>query len=86
MNILLETSFIEIDTGHWEEIMEKREDLKAAIKKLSPQATKAKMDLHDLAEDLPIGWEKIPALAEEAYLAYRDLFAARERLATLPGD
>jgi Uncharacterized conserved small protein containing a coiled-coil domain len=35
------------------------EDLKAGLKKLNARATQAKMDLHDLSEDLPTGWEKI---------------------------
>jgi len=36
------------------------ESIKAEIKKLNGQATQLKMDLHDLSEDLTIGWEKIP--------------------------
>ena len=35
------------------------EDTKAKLKKLNAQATALKMDLHDLAEDLPTGWERI---------------------------
>lgn len=87
MNILMEYSSheVEVDCVHWEEIMSQPENLKATIKKLSSRATKAKMDLHDLAEDLPIGWEKIPDVAQEAYEAYRDLIAARELLAITPG-
>ena len=49
------------------------------------RATQAKMDLHDLAEDLPIGWENILELANRTYAAYRDLTAARARLASFPG-
>jgi len=36
------------------------ETLKAEIKKLSAKATQAKMDLHDLSEELPLQWETIP--------------------------
>ena len=66
--------------------MENTEDLKTEIKKLNAKATKAKMDLHDLAEDLPIGWENILQLATDTYAAYRDLTAAKERLSTLPRE
>jgi len=58
------------------------EALKAQIKKLNAQATGLKMDLHDLAEDLPVGWEKIPEVAERAFQAYKTLIEARSRLAT----
>ena len=39
------------------------------------------MDLHDLSEDLPTGWEKIPEVAQAAFDAYRELTDARARLA-----
>ncbi len=41
------------------------EALKLEIKKLSSQAVQAKMDLHDLSEELPTGWERIPEVAAE---------------------
>ncbi len=34
------------------------EELKAEIKKLSARAMQAKMDLHDLSEELPINWQQ----------------------------
>lgn len=61
--------------------MDELEALKGQIKKLNAQATNLKMNLHDLAEELPIGWEKIPAVAEQAYQAYKNLTEARSRLA-----
>ena len=61
--------------------MQDIDTLKAQVKKLNQQATALKMDLHDLAEDLPTGWEKIPALAEKAYNAHAALFIARQELA-----
>jgi hypothetical protein len=61
--------------------MDDLEALKAQIKKLNAQATNLKMNLHDLAEDLPIGWEKIPEVAQQAFDAYRTLTEARARLA-----
>ncbi len=58
------------------------ESLKAEIRKLNARATQAKMDLHDLSEDLPSGWERIPEVAARAHQAHVALMAARERLST----
>lgn len=57
--------------------------LKDEIKKLNARATKAKMDLHDLSEELPTGWQTIMDVAKTAYDAHEKLIAARERLKTL---
>jgi len=59
--------------------------LKAEVKKLNAQATQAKMDLHDLSEELPINWENIPAIAERTYAAYKALTAARAALKAAGG-
>lgn len=59
------------------------EALKSELKKLHARATKAKMDLHDLSEDLPTGWEKIPDVAQTAHPAHVQLMAARKKLAAL---
>ena len=56
------------------------EAVKAEIKKLSSQAVKAKMDLHDLAEDLPINWEQIPLVAQRAFETYQELESKRSLL------
>ena len=64
-------------------MVEDIEQLKAQIKKLNAQATNLKMNLHDLAEDLPTGWEHIPQVAEQAYAAYKSLAEARSRLAAV---
>jgi len=56
------------------------ETLKAEIKKLSAKATNAKMNLHDLSEELPGDWTKIMEVAQAAYDAYAALDAARARL------
>jgi hypothetical protein len=61
--------------------MEDADTLKAEIKKLNAQATQLKMDLHDLSEDLPIGWERIPEIAEKTFQAYQKLTVARQKLA-----
>lgn len=55
--------------------------LKAEIKKLNAKAVQAKMDLHDLSEELPTNWERIPEVAKTAHDAHAALIAARQRLA-----
>ena len=57
--------------------------LKTEIKKLNARATQAKMDLHDLSEELPINWERIPDVARAAHEAHAALIAARNQLAAL---
>jgi hypothetical protein len=59
------------------------DELKAEIKKLSARATQSKMDLHDLSEELPIGWEKVREQAEVTYKAYEILEAKRAELKAL---
>ena len=56
------------------------ETLKADIKKLSARAINTKMNLHDLAEDLPINWPNIMTVAQEAFDAFKTLEAARNAL------
>jgi hypothetical protein len=57
--------------------------LKAEVKKLNARATQAKMDLHDLSEELPTNWERIPEVAKVAHEAHAALTTARARLAAL---
>jgi len=59
------------------------ETLKAEIKKLSAKATQAKMDLHDLSEELPISWQTIPDVARRAYDSYEELERKRATLKDL---
>jgi hypothetical protein len=63
--------------------MSDAEALKAEIKKLSARAVTAKMNLHDLAEDLPVNAQHIMSTAEAARDAYLALDAARARLKAL---
>lgn len=63
--------------------MDDIDSLKAEIKKISNAALKSKMDLHDLSEDLPLGWEKIPEVARIAFESYQALEARREALKAL---
>ncbi len=53
------------------------DELKARIKKLNAQATQAKMDLHDLSEELPINWDKTLEVAQRCHDAYAALTEAR---------
>ena len=57
--------------------------LKADIKKLSAKAINAKMNLHDLSEELPIGWPTILDVAQQTYDAFAALEAARKKLKEL---
>jgi hypothetical protein len=59
------------------------ETLKGEIKKLSARAMQAKMDLHDLSEELPIGWETIPGIAQRAHDAFAALEQKRAMLKSL---
>ena len=56
------------------------ETLRAEIRKLSAKATNAKMNLHDLSEELPVNWTSIMDVAQATHDAYASLFAAREKL------
>lgn len=59
------------------------EALKAEIKKLSARAMNAKMNLHDLSEELPINWQTVLEVAQKTYDAFAELEAKREQLKTL---
>jgi hypothetical protein len=65
--------------------MENVENLKLEIKKLSSQAIQAKMDLHDLSEELPTNWERIPEVAQKTFQIYEKFIAAKQKLAALGG-
>jgi len=56
------------------------DELKVRVKRLHSEAGQLKMDLHDLAEDLPTGWERIPEVAQKTYQKYADLMETRQRL------
>ena len=59
------------------------ETLKAEVKKLSAKAMQAKMDLHDLSEELPVGLENVMATAERVRDTYAALNAKRAELKAL---
>lgn len=60
--------------------MSELERLKADMKKLSAKATQAKMDLHDLSEELPLNWHSIMVVAQRAHEAFAELEKKREDL------
>jgi hypothetical protein len=60
---------------------ESLEDLKVRSKKLSARAMNLKMELHDLSEELPQGWERIPEVAQRAHAAFAALAEIRARVA-----
>ena len=59
------------------------EALKASLKKLNARATQAKMDLHDLSEELPTNWEQILVVAQRCHDAHAALMQARQAAAAL---
>jgi hypothetical protein len=54
--------------------------LKAEVKKLSAKAMQLKMDLHDLSEELPLGWQSIMTLAQRTHDAFAELEKKRAEL------
>ncbi len=62
---------------------EDSDKLKAEIKKLSAQAMQAKMDLHDLSEELPINWQQILDVAQRAHTAFETLESKRAQLSAM---
>ncbi|NVO28135.1 hypothetical protein HJ526_11930 [Donghicola sp. C2-DW-16] len=56
------------------------EELQTKVKKLSMRSTEAKMALHDLSEELPTDWEKIPEVAEQTFAVFKELTEARRAL------
>ena len=54
------------------------EETKALLRKLNARATQAKMDLHDLSEELPVNWERILDVARAAHDAHAALMQARK--------
>jgi hypothetical protein len=57
------------------------DELKARLRKLNARATQAKMDLHDLSEELPTHWEKILEVAQHCHEAHAALMDARKAAA-----
>lgn len=62
------------------------EALQSHIKKLSARATTMKMNLHDLAEELPINWPTIMSVAQDTFDAFKALEDARVALKQAKAD
>jgi hypothetical protein len=62
-------------------IMEDKESLKAEVKKLNARAMEARMALHDLSEELPVGLDTVMEVAQQTVVAFQSLEAARKKLA-----
>lgn len=56
-------------------------DTQARLRKATGRASRLKLDLHDLAEDLPTGWESIPEVAARTYEAYAEIARLQRELA-----
>ncbi|MFD2053328.1 CCE_0567 family metalloprotein [Mesorhizobium calcicola] len=57
------------------------DELQRKVRKLQSRAGNAKMELHDLAEDLPVNWTEIKAVAEKTFDVFAELDAAKRDLA-----
>lgn len=62
---------------------EQLEEMQKKVRKLNSRAGNAKMELHDLAEDLPIDWTNIMAVAEKTYKVFAELDAAKKEFAEM---
>ncbi len=54
--------------------------LQDKVKKLRSRARQAAMDLHDLSEELPQNWERIPEIAGKAHDLHAELAEAQAAL------
>ncbi|MCJ2181945.1 hypothetical protein MTR62_04400 [Novosphingobium sp. 1949] len=59
------------------------EAMKAEVKKLSARAMQAKMDLHDLSEELPVGLANVMKVAERVCASYAALEAMKAQMRAL---
>ncbi|WP_331375492.1 CCE_0567 family metalloprotein [Sinorhizobium chiapasense] len=59
------------------------EEQRKKVRKLQSRAGTAKMELHDLAEDLPGNWTEIKMVAEKTFRAFAELDAAKRELSAL---
>ncbi|WP_095090478.1 CCE_0567 family metalloprotein [Mesorhizobium sophorae] len=59
------------------------DELQRKVRKLQSRAENAKMELHDLAEDLPVNWTEIKVVAEKTFDVFAELDAAKRDLAAL---
>ncbi len=72
-----------VPAGPPAEATDEVERLRARVRRLKAEAGQLKMDLHDLAEGLPEGLERLTELAERTALKYGELMEAQRLLAHL---
>jgi len=63
--------------------MSDRESLEEERRNITFSAGPLKLDLTDLAEELPLDWERIPEVAARTHAAYARIAELRERIADL---
>ncbi|MFC0804842.1 CCE_0567 family metalloprotein [Ensifer sp. P24N7] len=63
--------------------MSELEQLQQKIRKLQSRAGTAKVELHDLAEDIPLNGTEIKAVAEKTFAVSAELDAAKKDIAEL---
>ncbi|KAF7963090.1 nitrogen fixation protein NifX [Cupriavidus sp. UYMU48A] len=73
----LRNKLLVTETGREDKINDP-EEKKARLKKLNALAVQAKMDLHDLSEELPASWEKILIVAGRCHEIHAALMEARK--------
>ena len=60
--------------------LEDIEALKKSIKRLNSRAGQQKMDLHDLAEGLPVNYNNLLEMAQKTYNMYLELDQLKKQL------
>ncbi|MDK1378636.1 MULTISPECIES: CCE_0567 family metalloprotein [unclassified Sinorhizobium] len=59
------------------------EELRKKVRKLQSRAGTAKMELHELAEDLPVNWSEVKAVAKRTFDVFAEPDAAKRELSAL---
>ncbi|WP_018637083.1 CCE_0567 family metalloprotein [Parafrankia elaeagni] len=60
--------------------------VRTRLRKLNSKASQLKLDLHDLSEELPLGWENILDLARRTYDAYAEIALLEGELRASTGN
>ncbi|CUU55243.1 hypothetical protein CcI49_10015 [Frankia sp. CcI49] len=54
--------------------------IQTRLRKMNSKASQLKLDLHDLSEELPLGWEGILDVARRTYDAYAEVAVLENEL------
>ncbi|OAA26886.1 putative conserved small protein containing a coiled-coil domain [Frankia sp. EI5c] len=60
--------------------------VKQRLRKMNSKASQLKLDLHDLSEELPLGWETILDVARRTYDAYAEIALLENELRASTAD